>query len=41
MDLVRHILGRIVENRKYSEPAAKICIKIIEVIYLFNNLRKL
>ncbi|KAF7988998.1 hypothetical protein HCN44_007308 [Aphidius gifuensis] len=30
MDLVRHILGRIVENRKYSEPAAKICIKIIE-----------
>ncbi|XP_011311976.1 CBP80/20-dependent translation initiation factor isoform X2 [Fopius arisanus] len=30
MDLVRHILGRIVENKRYAEPAAKICIKIIE-----------
>ncbi|XP_015115024.1 MIF4G domain-containing protein [Diachasma alloeum] len=30
MDLVRHILGRIVENKRYAEPAAKVCIKIIE-----------
>ena len=32
MELVRHILERVVENRKYAEPAAKICITIIEVI---------
>lgn len=31
MELVRHILERVVENRKYAEPAAKICITIIEV----------
>ncbi|KZC13320.1 PREDICTED: CBP80/20-dependent translation initiation factor [Dufourea novaeangliae] len=30
MELVRHILERVVENRKYAEPAAKICITIIE-----------
>ncbi|XP_011634605.1 uncharacterized protein LOC105425500 isoform X2 [Pogonomyrmex barbatus] len=30
MELVRHILDRVVENRKYAEPAAKICITIIE-----------
>ncbi|XP_011155996.2 uncharacterized protein LOC105193291 isoform X1 [Solenopsis invicta] len=32
MELVRHIhiLDRIVEHRKYAEPAAKICITIIE-----------
>ncbi|XP_012227028.1 CBP80/20-dependent translation initiation factor isoform X2 [Linepithema humile] len=30
MELVRHILNRVVENRKYAEPAAKICITIIE-----------
>ncbi|XP_053592935.1 CBP80/20-dependent translation initiation factor isoform X1 [Microplitis demolitor] len=30
MELVRHVLGRVVELRKYAEPAAKICIKIIE-----------
>lgn len=33
MELVRHILDRVVENRKYAEPAAKICITIIEVYY--------
>lgn len=33
MELVRHILDRVVENRKYAEPAAKICITIIEVRY--------
>jgi len=33
MELVRHILDRVVENRKYAEPAAKICITIIEVHY--------
>lgn len=32
MELVRHILERVVENRKYAEPAAKICITIIEVV---------
>ncbi|CAL7947245.1 unnamed protein product [Xylocopa violacea] len=31
MELVRHILERVVENRKYAEPAAKICITIIEL----------
>ncbi|KAL2733667.1 CBP80/20-dependent translation initiation factor-like isoform X2 [Vespula maculifrons] len=30
MELVRHILERTVENRRYAEPAAKICITIIE-----------
>ncbi|KAG7208719.1 hypothetical protein KM043_014919 [Ampulex compressa] len=30
MELVRHILERVVENRKYAGPAAKICITIIE-----------
>ncbi|CAK9823241.1 CBP80/20-dependent translation initiation factor [Anthophora retusa] len=30
MELVRHILERVVENRKHAEPAAKICITIIE-----------
>ncbi|XP_015595794.1 uncharacterized protein LOC107268008 isoform X2 [Cephus cinctus] len=30
MELVRHILERVVENRRYAEPAAKICITIIE-----------
>ncbi|XP_011334809.1 CBP80/20-dependent translation initiation factor isoform X2 [Ooceraea biroi] len=30
MELVRHILERVVEDRKYAEPAAKICITIIE-----------
>ncbi|KAK0174535.1 hypothetical protein PV327_010295 [Microctonus hyperodae] len=30
MELVRHILNRVVENRRYAEPAAKICMKIIE-----------
>jgi len=33
MELVRHILDRAVENRKYAEPTAKICITIIEVHY--------
>lgn len=33
MELVRHIFDRVVENRKYAEPAAKICITIIEVHY--------
>lgn len=35
MELVRHILDRVVENRKYAEPAAKICITIIEVCHFF------
>lgn len=36
MELVRHILERVVGSRKYAEPAAKVCITIIEVIiYLF------
>ncbi|XP_066596646.1 CBP80/20-dependent translation initiation factor-like isoform X1 [Prorops nasuta] len=30
MELVRHILERVVEKRRYAEPAAKICITIIE-----------
>ncbi|XP_029032875.1 uncharacterized protein LOC117605500 isoform X1 [Osmia lignaria lignaria] len=30
MELVRHILDRVVEHRRYAEPAAKICITIIE-----------
>ncbi|XP_015520160.1 CBP80/20-dependent translation initiation factor isoform X1 [Neodiprion pinetum] len=30
MELVRHILDRVVENRRYAEPAAKLCITIIE-----------
>ncbi|XP_043281833.1 uncharacterized protein [Venturia canescens] len=30
MELVRHILERIIENRRYAESAAKICITIIE-----------
>ncbi|XP_029164279.1 CBP80/20-dependent translation initiation factor isoform X2 [Nylanderia fulva] len=30
MELVRHILERAVANRKYAEPAAKVCITIIE-----------
>lgn len=38
MELVRHILERVVENRKYAEPAAKICITIIEVIISFVNI---
>lgn len=32
MELVRHILERVVGSRKYAEPAAKVCITIIEVI---------
>lgn len=38
MELVRHILERVVENRKYAEPAAKICITIIEVIVFLSLL---
>ena len=34
MDLVRHILDRVVENRRYADPAAKVCITIIEVFIL-------
>jgi len=30
MDLVRHIFNRLVESTKYAEPAAKLCITIIE-----------
>ncbi|XP_034946252.1 uncharacterized protein [Chelonus insularis] len=30
MELVRHILTRVVEHNRYAEHAAKICIKIIE-----------
>ncbi|XP_012263151.1 uncharacterized protein LOC105690147 isoform X2 [Athalia rosae] len=30
MELVRHILDRVVENRRYAEPGAKLCITIIE-----------
>ncbi|XP_029676440.1 uncharacterized protein LOC115243505 isoform X1 [Formica exsecta] len=30
MELVRHILERVVGSRKYAEPAAKVCITIIE-----------
>lgn len=37
MELVRHILERVVENRKYAEPAAKICITIIEVTIRFTR----
>ena len=36
MELVRHILERVVENRRHAEAAAKICITIIEV-FLKNN----
>jgi len=41
MELVRHILDRVVENRKYAEPAAKICITIIEVISFLLSFRKI
>lgn len=41
MELVRHILDRVVENRKYAEPAAKICITIIEVIFFHYPFIKL
>lgn len=34
MGLVRHVLTRVVENRRYAESAAKICITIIEVIII-------
>ncbi|KAL0272931.1 UNVERIFIED_CONTAM: hypothetical protein PYX00_005735 [Menopon gallinae] len=30
MELVRHLMERVVESRKFAEPAAKLCIKIIE-----------
>lgn len=30
MDLVRSIIERVLESRRYAEPAAKLCIKIIE-----------
>lgn len=30
MELVRHVMERVLENRRYAEPAAKLCIKIIE-----------
>jgi len=30
MDLVRHIFGRVVEGRRYAEPAARLCMSIIE-----------
>lgn len=30
MELVHHLMERVVESRKFAEPAAKLCIKIIE-----------
>lgn len=36
MDLVKHILERVVESRRYAEPAAKIVIAIIEVLAILK-----
>lgn len=30
MELVRHVMERVLESRRFAEPAAKLCIKIIE-----------